>query len=100
MESVVDGNRRTSELKAAGETVQLEAFESVLLTLGNSRAVTVEVDGQPFLLPENSTRVVRELRIERPVRVSPEPRIQLPSTAPPSTPARPASPPNPSPVRP
>ena len=100
MESVVDGNRRTSELKAAGETVQLEAFESVLLTLGNSRAVTVEVDGQPFPLPENSTRVVRELRIERPIRVSPEPQIQQPSIAPPSTPSGPASSPIPSPVRP
>ena len=67
MESVVDGNRRTSELKAAGETVQLEAQQSVILTLGNSRAVTVEVDGLPFALPENSTWVVRDLRIDRPV---------------------------------
>ena len=73
MESVVDGNRRTSELKAAGETVQLEAFEFVVLTLGNSRAVTVEVEGVPFALPENSTRVVRDLRIERPAG-APEPR--------------------------
>lgn len=68
MESVVDGNRRTSELKAAGETVQLEALEAIVLTLGNSRALTVEVDGVPFALPENSTRVVRDLRIERPNR--------------------------------
>lgn len=68
MESVVDGNRRTSELKAAGETVHLEAQQSVILTLGNSRAVTVEVDGLPLALPENPTRVVRDLRIERPVR--------------------------------
>ena len=71
MESVVDGIRRTSELKAAGETVQLEAFQAVVLTLGNSRALTVEVDGVPFALPENSTRVVRDLRIERPARSSP-----------------------------
>lgn len=73
MESVVDGIRRTSELKAAGETVQLEAFQAVVLTLGNSRALTVEVDGEPFALPENSTRVVRDLRIERPVRSGPSP---------------------------
>lgn len=71
MESVVDGNRRTSELKAAGETVQLEAFQAVVLTLGNSRALTVEVDGEPFVLPENSTRVIRDLRIERPGRPVP-----------------------------
>ena len=89
MESVVDGNRRTSELKAAGETVQLEAFQSVVLTLGNSRALTVEVDGVPFALPENSTRVIRDLRIERPVRPVPPPQGTPagPSTSsPPSTP--------------
>jgi cytoskeleton protein RodZ len=68
VESVVDGSRRTSELKAAGETVQLEARQSVILTVGNSRAVTVEVDGVPFALPESATRVVRDLRIQRPER--------------------------------
>lgn len=78
MESVVDDSRRTSELKAAGETVQLEAFQFVVLTLGNSRAVTVEVEGVPLALPENSTRVVRDLRIDRP-RV-PEP--PLPTASP------------------
>jgi cytoskeleton protein RodZ len=94
MESVVDGNRRTSELKAGGETVQLEAFEAVVLTLGNSHALTVEVDGVPFPLPENSTRVVRDLRIERPVRpVSPP---ATGTAAPPARPvASPASSPNP-----
>lgn len=76
MESTVDGSRRTSELKAAGETVQLEAFDEVLLTLGNSKALTVEVDGVPFALPENSTRVVRDLRIGRPAS---------PATAPPAS---------------
>lgn len=95
MESVVDGNRRTSELKAAGETVQLEALESVVLTLGNSRAVTVEVEGQPFALPENSTRVVRELRIERPGRSAPAPQGQNPS----NPPLTPSSSPNLPPVR-
>jgi cytoskeleton protein RodZ len=87
MESVVDGNRRTSELKAAGETVQLEAFQAVVLTLGNSRALTVEVDGVPFALPENSTRVVRDLRIERPVR------IVAPPQGPASAPSNPSKPP-------
>jgi cytoskeleton protein RodZ len=89
MESVVDGNRRTSELKAAGETVQLEALEAVVLTLGNSRALTVEVDGVPFALPENSTRVVRDLRIERPVRAAVPPAGPAPAPAaaqPPSVP--------------
>lgn len=75
MESVVDGSRRVSELKAAGETVHLEAQQAVTLTLGNSRAVTVEVNGLPFALPESSTRVVRDLRIERPERQVKDPRL-------------------------
>lgn len=65
VESVVDGRRRTSELRAGGETITLEADESVVLTLGNAAAVTVEVNGRPFSLPAGSTRVVRELRIDR-----------------------------------
>ncbi len=88
MESVVDDSRRTSELKAAGETVQLEAFQTVVLTLGNSRAVTVEVEGVPLLLPENSTRVVRDLRIDRPRRPEPPPSAAgpVPPASVPSTP--------------
>lgn len=88
MESVVDDSRRTSELKAAGETVQLEAFQTVVLTLGNSRAVTVEVEGVPLLLPENSTRVVRDLRIDRPRRPEPPPSAAgaVPPASAPSTP--------------
>ena len=81
MESVVDGNRRTSELKAAGETVQIEALQAVVLTLGNSRALTVEVDGVPFALPENSTRVVRDLRIERPRAALPQGATPAPAAA-------------------
>jgi cytoskeletal protein RodZ len=65
VEFVIDGRRRTSELRASGETLQLEAEQSVLLTLGNARGVRVEVDGQPFPLPTNAARVVRDLRIER-----------------------------------
>lgn len=65
VETVVDGRRRTSELRAGGETVSIEAEEFVLLTLGNASAVAVEVDGRPFALPTNSSRVVRALRIDR-----------------------------------
>jgi hypothetical protein len=64
---VVDGRRRESELKAGGETLALEASEYVLLTLGNGPAVRVEVDGEPFALPEQGARVVRDLRIDRAV---------------------------------
>jgi cytoskeletal protein RodZ len=65
VETVVDGRRRNSELRAGGETVAIEAEESVLLTLGNAAAVGVEVNGRPFALPESGGRVVRSLRIDR-----------------------------------
>jgi len=65
VETVVDGRRRTSELRAGGETVSIEADEFVLITLGNAAGVTIEVNGRPYVLPRGSTRVVRELRIDR-----------------------------------
>jgi cytoskeletal protein RodZ len=65
VELVVDGRRRSSELRAGGETLQVEAERFVLLTLGNARAVRAEVDGRPFPLPTEAGRVVRDLRIER-----------------------------------
>jgi cytoskeletal protein RodZ len=65
VELVVDGKRRTSELRAGGETLQLEADRYILLTLGNARGVRAEVDGRPFPLPADPARVVRDLRIER-----------------------------------
>lgn len=64
---VVDGRRRESELKAGGETLALEANDYVLLTLGNGPAVRIEVDGEPFALPAQGSRVVRDLRIDRAV---------------------------------
>ncbi|MCB1007973.1 MAG: helix-turn-helix domain-containing protein [Acidobacteria bacterium] len=66
VELVVDGTRRASELRAGGETLQVEAESYVLLTLGNAAAVRVEVDGRPFALPTGASKVVRDLRIERP----------------------------------
>ncbi len=68
VELVIDGRRRASELRAGGETLQLEAEDSILLTLGNAPAVRVEVDGRPIVLPVNSARVVRDFRIDRATR--------------------------------
>jgi cytoskeleton protein RodZ len=65
VETVIDGRRRASELRAGGETVTFEAEEYVLLTLGNASAVSIELNGRPFELPAGSTRVVRSLRIDR-----------------------------------
>lgn len=65
VEVVVDGRRRSSELKAGGETLALEARESVLLTLGNAPAVRVELNGRAVALPTQGTRVIRDFRIDR-----------------------------------
>jgi cytoskeletal protein RodZ len=65
VELVVDGRRRASELKAGGETWAIEAFDSVLLTLGNAPAVRVVVDGRTIELPMLGSPVVREFRIDR-----------------------------------
>ncbi|HSM12513.1 MAG TPA: RodZ domain-containing protein [Thermoanaerobaculia bacterium] len=65
VELVVDGGRRTSELRTSGEVLTLEAADSVLLTLGNPAGVRVELDGRPFDLPGDRDRVVRDLRIDR-----------------------------------
>jgi hypothetical protein len=65
VELVVDGGRRTSELRTSGEVVNVEVERSVLLTVGNIAAVRVEVDGRPFPLGGSDARVVRDLRIDR-----------------------------------
>lgn len=65
VEVVVDGQRRSSELKAGGETLAIEAKDSVVLTLGNAPAVRVELNGRPLTLPSQGTRVVHDFRIDR-----------------------------------
>jgi len=65
VEVVIDGRRRSSELKAGGETLALEAKDSVLLTLGNAPAVRVELNGRAVPLPVQDTRVIRDFRIDR-----------------------------------
>jgi cytoskeleton protein RodZ len=71
VEVVVDGRRRESELKAGGETLALEADDYVALTLGNAPAVRVELNGRPFPLATQGSRVVRELRIDRSALAAP-----------------------------
>lgn len=64
-EVVIDGERRTSELRAGGETLALEANESVVLTLGNAPAVRAELNGRPLSLPVDGSRLLRDFRIDR-----------------------------------
>ncbi|MBZ0100994.1 MAG: DUF4115 domain-containing protein, partial [Thermoanaerobaculia bacterium] len=65
VEFTVDGGRRTSELRAAGEVVTLVARDHVLLTLGNLAGVGISIDGRPWTPPGGAARVTRDLRIDR-----------------------------------
>lgn len=65
VEAVVDGNRRISELRVQGESMQIEAAQSVVLTLGNAGAVRVDVNGRPVSLSAAPGQVVRDLVIDR-----------------------------------
>lgn len=65
VEFAVDGRRRTSELRAAGEVITIVAQDHVLLTLGNPSGVQITVDGLAWSPPSGTGRVVRELRIDR-----------------------------------
>jgi cytoskeletal protein RodZ len=64
VEAVADDERRISELRVQGESLQIEAVDHVLLTLGNAGAVRIEVNGRPFPLPGQPGEVVRDLRID------------------------------------
>jgi cytoskeletal protein RodZ len=65
VEAVVDGERRIEELHVAGESMQLPAQESVVLTLGNAGAVRVELNGRPLRVDAAPGQVVRDLLIDR-----------------------------------
>ena len=64
VEAVVDGQRRLSELHVQGESLMLEADENVVLTLGNARAVRIEVNGQQYEMEVGSGRIARDVRID------------------------------------
>jgi cytoskeletal protein RodZ len=65
VEAVIDGSQRISELRVQGESMQIRARESVLLTLGNAGSVRVEVNGRPVQLGGEPGQVVRDLVIDR-----------------------------------
>ncbi len=51
VEATVDGRPRLGELRAQGETLQLEGREGIDLRLGNAAGVRAELNGRPFALP-------------------------------------------------
>lgn len=64
VEAVVDGTRQLAEIRVQGESVQLDAQESVVLKLGNAAGVEVSVNGEPLDLGARRGEV-RTLRIDR-----------------------------------
>jgi len=64
VEVVTDGKTRLSELRVQGESLQLEAEKSVLLTLGNAAAVEVQVNGYPLPMDRREGAVVSNLLID------------------------------------
>lgn len=64
VEAVVDGQRRLSELHVQGESLMLEADAVVVLTLGNARAVRIEVNGLEYEIEVGSGRIARDVRID------------------------------------
>jgi hypothetical protein len=64
VEAVIDGKNRSSELRVQGESLQLEAQKSVVLTLGNAGAVEVQVNGYPLDLGKKKGDVVHDLLID------------------------------------
>jgi cytoskeleton protein RodZ len=64
IERSVDGGNRTSEMRVEGESLRIEAKESVLLTLGNAGAVKIQVNGAPFPLAQGPGEIVRDLKID------------------------------------
>ena len=60
VEGVMDGGeRRVSEKRVQGETVQLDADRTIELTLGSSGAVEARLNGLPYALPRRQGEVVR-----------------------------------------
>jgi cytoskeletal protein RodZ len=65
VEATIDGKPTIAEQRVQGESLELEAQQSIALRLGNVRAVTVQVHGQPLDLDtEGSGDVVRDLVID------------------------------------
>jgi cytoskeletal protein RodZ len=64
VEAVIDGERQISELHVPGESMRIEAAETVILTLGNFEAVRVEVNGRPFPVSGRPGEVLRNLVID------------------------------------
>jgi cytoskeleton protein RodZ len=65
VEAVVDGGSRRAEMREQGESMQLEAKQSVVFTkLGNGAAVDIQVNGYPYPLEKKQGEVLHDLKID------------------------------------
>jgi cytoskeleton protein RodZ len=65
VEAVVDGGSRRAEMREQGESMQLEAKQSVVFAkLGNAGAVEIQVNGYPYPLDKKHGEVVKDLKID------------------------------------
>ena len=65
VEAVVDGGSRRAEMREQGESMQLEAKQSVVFAkLGNAAAVDIQVNGYPYPLDKKPGEVIKDLKID------------------------------------
>jgi cytoskeleton protein RodZ len=65
VEAVVDGGSRRAEMREQGESMQIEARQSVVFAkLGNAAAVDIQVNGYPYPLDKQPGDVIRNLKID------------------------------------
>ena len=64
LQAVVDGKERIEEERVQGESRQIEAKTSIVLTLGNAGGVEAQVNGLPLPLNGKKGEVVHDLRID------------------------------------
>jgi cytoskeletal protein RodZ len=84
VEAVVDGDRNIQELRVQGESMHIEARDSVLLKkLGNVRGVHGDVNGRPLQLPTGTGQVLTNFLIDRAMAGLP-PLPAAPGAAPPT----------------
>ena len=64
IEAVVDNGRRISELHVAGESLQVEAKERVILTLDNPEVVQIQVNGTRFPVESDPSTIPSVIEID------------------------------------
>jgi cytoskeleton protein RodZ len=64
VDALVDGIKRTAELHVQGESMQIDARESVVLTLGKPAAVEAQVNGYPLAFGNKAGEVLHDFKID------------------------------------